>query len=220
MHPFILTLKLAALTTLVLLPLSLILAGWMTSRNSLSRSVIRALIHLPLLLPPSVMGFYLLLAFSPRQAFGAWLNQNLGWQLLFTFPGLLIASILIHLPFMVNPLVEGLKALPPSLAEAARTLGKNHLQVFMSVLLPNIKSSILMACLFTFTHSMGELGVALMIGGKIPGQTQTASIAIYDAVESMNYSLAHQQALLLCGIAISAVAVIFSVQKKSPRTLQ
>lgn len=195
--PLLLTLKLATVTTVVLLLLGIPLAAWLAYTTSRIRPAIEALTAMPLVLPPSVLGFYLLWAFSPEQAFGAFLRDTLGLQLVFSFPGLVLASVLYSLPFMVNPVLAGLRSLPPQLQEAAYSLGKSPLQTFWHVLLPCIRPSLLTATVLSFAHTVGEFGVVLMIGGNIPGQTRVASIAVYDEVEALRYHNAHQYALTL-----------------------
>lgn len=197
-----LTLRLAALTTVLLLGIGTALAYWLTFSRSRLRPLVGALVGLPLVLPPTVLGFYLLLAFSPATGLGRFLIHTLGLRLNFTFTGILVGSMLYSLPFMVQPLQAGLERLPPSLAEAAATLGKSRLTTLWRVLLPNCKPALLSGLVLTFAHTIGEFGVVLMLGGNIPGQTRVASLAIYDAVESQHYAWANAYALLLLGLAL------------------
>jgi molybdate transport system permease protein len=164
-------------------------------------------------LPPSVLGFYLLLAFSPKNAFGSWLDAVFGLRLVFSFEGLIVASVIFSLPFMVHPIQSGFSALSKSLQEAAYILGKSPLQTLRSVLLPNIKSSLLTGMVITFAHTVGEFGVVLMIGGNIAGETKVASIAIYDEVEALNYDLANQYAITLFAISFSILLFVYVVNK-------
>jgi molybdate transport system permease protein len=181
--------------------------------------VIEAIITMPLVLPPSVLGFYLLLAFSPVHGLGKWLNDVFDIRLVFSFKGLVIASIIYSLPFMVGPIKSALQQLPCSLAQASYTLGKTERQTFIHVLLPNIRSSMLTAIVLTFAHTLGEFGVVLMIGGNIPNVTRVASIAVYDAVEQMDYSSANNYAFVLLMITFILVIAVFLFNKyqvKSP----
>lgn len=197
LEPFWLTLKLALITTLILLIIAIPLAWWLGYRKNNFKSVIEAIVSLPLVLPPSVIGFYLLLAFSPNYAFGNFLEKYFNVQLAFSFPGLVIASVIYSLPFMVHPIHAGFVSLPPNLREASYSLGKTKWQTLWYVLLPNIKSSLLSAIVLSFAHTIGEFGVVLMIGGNISGQTKVASIAIYDEIQSMNYAAANTYAMIL-----------------------
>lgn len=209
--PIILTLKLAGITTVLLVLISIPLANWLTNTKTKLKPVFEALISLPLVLPPTVLGFYLLIAFSPNNAFGTWLDQWLGLQLIFSFEGLVFASIIYSLPFMVHPIQAGLTNLPKSLTEASYILGKTKLQTLIQVLLPNIKPALLTGIILSFAHTMGEFGVVLMIGGNIPGQTKVASIAIYDEVESLNYGLANNYSLILLGLSFVILLVVYLI---------
>jgi molybdate transport system permease protein len=219
LSPIWLTLKLAAITTLLLVLIGLPLAWWLSRGRSVPKLITEALITMPLVLPPSVLGFYLLLAFSPQQGMGKWLHRVFDIQLVFSFPGLVLASVIYSLPFMVGPVRSALQQLPVSLSQASYTLGKTEWQTFRHVLLPNIKPSLLTAVVLTFAHTLGEFGVVLMIGGNIPGVTRVASIAVYDAVERMDYAAANNYSLLLFGITFFMVISVFiynKYQAKSP----
>jgi len=217
--PIWLSVKLASITTLLLLLIGLPLAYWLSKGRSVIRLVLEALITMPLVLPPSVLGFYLLLAFSPQHGVGKWLHDTFNIQLVFSFPGLILASVIYSLPFMVGPIKSALQQLPASWAQASYTMGKSEQETFLKVLLPNIRSSVFTAMVMTFAHTIGEFGVVLMIGGNIPGQTKVASIAIYDAVEGMDYGTANNYSLLLFAFTfvIVTTAFIFNRNKaKSP----
>lgn len=219
LSPIWLSLKLSAITTLLLLLLGVPLAWWLSGKRNAVKILIEVLVTLPLVLPPSVLGFYLLLAFSPNYGIGKWLLNTFNIQLVFSFPGLLIASILYSLPFMVGPIKSALQQLPHSISQASFTLGKSRWDTFIHVLVPNIKPSLFTAIILTFAHTIGEFGVVLMIGGNIPGVTKVASIAVYDAVEQMNYSLANNYSLLLFAITFILVLIVFILNKnhiKSP----
>jgi molybdate transport system permease protein len=169
---------------------------------------------MPLVLPPSVIGFYMLLAFSPGNAFGAFLEKYFDVRLVFSFEGLLIASVIYSLPFMVHPVQSGLASLSPSLKEASYSLGKTKWQTLIKVLLPNIKSSLLTGIVLTFAHTIGEFGVVLMIGGNIPGKTRTASVAIYDEVEAFNYHGANVYAGILMVLSFCILFIMYLVNRK------
>ncbi len=210
-QPLWLTLKVASLSTAILLVLSLPLSFWLARRRSLLRELVRILCNLPLVLPPTVVGFCLLLLFSPGLPTGQFLSSRFGIEVLFTAKALVIGSVVGGIPFMVGPLAAGIEALPPSLAEASWVLGKSRAQTLLRVLLPALRPAILAGTVTTFAHACGEFGVVLMVGGKIPGVTQTASIALYDAVESMDFALAAKYAGAL---ALLSVSVLWAVQKQ------
>ncbi len=213
-EPLGLTFKLAALTTIILFLIGVPLAYWLTLTRSKIKYVLETIVSMPLVLPPTVLGFYLLIAFSPRSALGNFLETSFDIRLAFTFTGILIGSIIFSLPFMVNPIKAGLENLPGSLAEAAYTLGKSKSQTLFKVLLPNIRSSILAAVVMTFAHTLGEFGVVLMIGGNIPHVTQVASIAIYSEVEAMNYRGAHFYSLVLIAVSFFILLAVHWINRK------
>ncbi|WP_439555922.1 molybdate ABC transporter permease subunit [Dyadobacter sp.] len=219
-QPIWLTFRLATITSLILLVLALPVAYWLAFGKFKGRGVVEAVIGMPLVLPPSVIGFYLLLAFSPSYWFGAWVESVFGLRLVFSFSGLVIASILYSLPFMVYPIRAGLQSLSPSLREASYTLGKNEWETFFKVLLPNCKPAILTAFVLTFAHTVGEFGVVLMIGGNIPGVTKVASVAIYNEVEALNYSVANQYAMVLFAITFVILLLVYSINNRLLRVRQ
>ena len=210
-EPFRLTLQLAACTTLVLFAVSLPLAAWLAFTESRLRPVVAALVSMPLVLPPSVLGFYFLTVFSPGGAIGGFFNHYFNLRLVFSFPGLVTASVLYGLPFMVQPIQSGLASLPEQLREASYILGKGRRTTFFKVLLPNIRPSLLTAAVLTFAHVIGEFGVVLMIGGSIPGQTRVASIAVYDAVEALNYHEADVYAAILFAASFAILFMLHVV---------
>lgn len=209
-----LTIKLAVSTTAILVIIGLPLSYWLTYTRIRFKPLFEALISMPMVLPPSVIGYYMLVIYSPRNWFGSWLEHVLNIRLAFSFEGILIASVIFSLPFMVQPLHNGLRTLPDSLREASYTLGKSKWVTFFRVLLPNIKSSIITAVALTFAHSIGEFGVVLMVGGNMPGETRVASIAIYDEVQSLNFAAANQYALILFIVSLLLLTTIYSVNKK------
>lgn len=214
-EPIYLSLKLALITTVILLVVGIPAAYWLSGKSTLAKIVLEALITMPLVLPPSVLGFYLLLAFSPNNGLGKWLHEHLNLQLVFSFEGLVFASVIYSLPFMISPVKSAFAQLPETLAQASYTMGKSRWQTFVYILLPNIKASVYTAAVLTFAHTLGEFGVVLMIGGNIPGVTKVASIAIYDAVETMDYRAANQYALMLFAITFAIVLAVFIFNKKA-----
>ena len=217
--PLWLTFRLAALTTAILLVIGLPLAAWLARTTSPLRPLAETLVSMPLVLPPSVLGFYLLLAFSPQSWLGRWLIDTFNLKLVFTFEGLVLGSVLFSLPFMVQPLQSALANLPPSLREAAWTLGHSRLQTLLRFELPNIKRALLAGLVLTFAHTVGEFGVVLMIGGYIPGVTQVASIAIYDEVEGLNYAAANLYAGVLFVLSFAIVLTVYLVNRRGVRAL-
>jgi len=213
-QPLWLTFRLAIITSTILFVVALPLAYWLAFAKFKGRGLVEAIIGMPLVLPPSVLGFYLLLAFSPSYWFGAWIENILGLRLVFSFPGLVIGSVIYSLPFMVYPLRAGLQSLPASLREASYTLGKSRFETFYKILLPNCKSAILTAIVLTFAHTVGEFGVVLMIGGNIPGVTKVASVAIYNEVEALNYAGANQYALVLFTITFIILLLVYSINNR------
>ena len=213
-QPLLLTFKLAALTTLILLLLGIPLAYWLAFSRRRFKPMFEALVSMPLVLPPSVLGFYLLLAFSPQNGFGRWLAQTFDIRLVFSFAGLVIGSVIFSLPFMVHPIQSGLQNLPFSLVEASRTLGKSDIHTLWRVLLPNIKSALLSGIVLSFAHTIGEFGVVLMIGGNIPGITKVASIAIYDEVESLNFGAAHFYSMVLFAISFAVLLLVYGSNRR------
>jgi len=211
--PLFLSFKLALVTTLVLLVLGLPLAWWLARTRSRLKPIIESLVSLPLVLPPTVLGFYFLLAFSPNNTFGSWLDAWLGLRLVFSFPGLVFASVIYSLPFMVQPLQAGLASLPSSLLDSARLMGKSTWQTLRRVEIPNIRPALLTGIVLSFAHTLGEFGVVLMIGGNIPGETRVAAIAIYDEVEALNYGAANAYSLVLLGLTFIILLAVYGSRR-------
>jgi len=204
------TLRLAAVTTLILLVVAIPLAAWIVSTRSRLRAPVEAITTLPILLPPTVLGFYLLVLLGPRTSLGrAWIHLT-GHPLAFTFTGLVVGSIIYSLPFAVQPIVAGFSSIDTTFIEQARLLGASRLRVLRSVLLPLSTRSIGAAALLCFTHTVGEFGVVLMVGGDIPGATRTLSIAIYDQVQDFAYAAANRTALLLVLISITSLIILYA----------
>lgn len=209
----LLTAKLATATTGILFLLGLPVAYILAYTRYRIKVVFEALICMPMVLPPTVLGYYLLVAFSPQNGFGRFIEQHFDVRLAFSFEGILIASVIAGLPFMIQPLQSGLTSLPASFREASYTLGKSRITTFFRVLLPNIKSSIITGISLTFAHCIGEFGIVLMVGGNIPGQTRIASIAIYDEVQTLNYSVANKYSLILFVTSFVLLTIIYSINK-------
>jgi molybdate transport system permease protein len=214
-----LTMKLAAVTTGVLLLLGTPLALWLTRTRSRIRPVLEAVVALPLVLPPTVLGFYLLVLLGPSGAVGGVWERLGGDRLVFSFPGLVIGSVLYSLPFVVQPLQNAFSAVGRRPADVAATLGAGPLDRFANVLLPLARPGFLTAATLAFAHTVGEFGVVLMIGGSIPGRTQVMSIAIYEHVEAMEYGAAHvlAGAMLAFSFAVLVVLYAFGRRFETPR---
>ena len=218
--PIWLTLKLATLTTVVLLLMGIPLAWWLARTRSWIRVPLNALIALPLVLPPTVLGFYLLLAMGPNGPLGQF-SALLGWgTLAFTFKGLLIGSIFYSIPFVVQPLQNAFESIDSDILEAAYSLGARPVNRFFTVVLPIAKSSILTAAIFGFAHTVGEFGIVLMIGGNIPDKTQVVSIAIYEHVEGLEYAQAHWLSAGLLVFSFAVLLILHTVNKSQGRLLK
>jgi molybdate transport system permease protein len=215
-----LTLRLAASTTLILLAVAVPLAWWIAAGHSIARALVQAIVALPLVLPPTVLGFYLLVMLGPLTWPGRALIDLFGHPLAFSFSGLLVGSVLYSLPFAVQPLVAGFGAIDHGYIEAAAGLGAPPWRVFKTVVLPMTRTSLLTSAVLTFTHTVGEFGVVLMLGGNIPGRTRTLSISLYDLVQDGDYTSANRTALVLVAFAMAALLVIYllpSVRKMEGR---
>ncbi|TDX01314.1 molybdate ABC transporter permease subunit [Dinghuibacter silviterrae] len=211
-QPLWLTLELALITTVILLVVGIPLAWWLATSRFRGRAVIDAVVSLPLVLPPTVLGFYLLLAFSPEHAFGRALERWFDIRLAFTFPGIVLASLVYSLPFMVHPIRSGLRNLSPSIREAAYTLGLSPFATLIRVLLPCIRASVLTGVVLSFAHTIGEFGVVLMVGGNIPGVTKVVSLALYDEVQSLNYHEANVYAGILLGFSFLVLLGVYLIR--------
>lgn len=210
----VLTFELATITTLILLVIGIPIASFLAFSKMRFKSVFETIVSMPLVLPPSVLGFYLLIAFSPVSSIGAFLGEH-GINLAFSFEGLVIGSVIFSLPFMVHPIQSAFSQIPLSLFEASYTLGKSKFQTMIRVVLPSIKHGLISGIVLAFAHTVGEFGVILMIGGNIPDETRVASIAIYDEVESLNYALAHQYAFTLFVVTFAILLLVYTLNKKS-----
>lgn len=210
------SLTLAVCTAAVLLPPGVWLARWLATTGWRGRPVVEALITLPLLLPPTVIGFYLLVALGQGSALGAWLARVLDVRLVFSFEGLLLASVLVNLPFMVQPLQRAFAAIPGSLRDAAWVCGLSPWRAFWKIELPLAWPGLLAGVALTMAHTLGEFGVVLMVGGSIGGETKTLSIAIYDRVQAFDLAAAHVMALALVLASLAALAFVFAAGRARP----
>lgn len=215
LFPFYVSLKLAVITTVTLLVIGIPAALALVYLNFRGKMIAEIFITLPMVLPPTVLGFYLLIIFSPGYGFGRTVTELTGVELLFSFSGLVAASCIHSMPYMIQPVKDGISSVHMSLIEASYTLGKSRFITFFHVILPNAKNSILTGILMTFVHVTGEFGVVLMIGGSIPGETRVASIALYEKVEMMNYREANIYALILVSISIAMIAALQLIGKKT-----
>ena len=214
-EPFLLSFRLAAVTTIVLFIVSVPLAWKLSQTRSRSKPFIEALVNMPIVLPPTVLGFYLLIGFSDRSPIGMFLKEMFDLDLVFTFEGVLVASCIYSFPFMLQPLQSGMEQVPVKLLEASYTLGKSKLVTLLHVILPNIKPSILTGLIITFAHTVGEFGVVLMVGGSIQGETRVASIAIYELVELLDYGTAHIYSLILIAFSFAVLMVVYVLNHRN-----
>ena len=205
----VLSVKLASATLLFLLPCGLWLGRWLSRTEFAGKAWVEALVVLPLVLPPTVLGYYLLMSLGGASPIGRWAADVLGVQLTFNFTGLLLASIIFNVPFMVQPVQRAFEAIPRNLAEAAAVSGLSSWQTFWRVELPLAWPGVLSAMVLTFVHTLGEFGVVLMIGGSIPGETRTVAISIYDRVQAFDLANADRMASLLLVLSLGAVAASF-----------
>lgn len=209
-----LTLRLCFFTTVILLVLATPLAWWLSSGRSRWRLVVQAIVALPLVLPPTVLGFYLLIALGPRGFIGGSLESAGLEHLAFSFEGILFASVLYSMPFAVQPLLEAFNNLGRRPIEVSASLGAGVIDRFFSVTLPLCKGGFIVAATLSFAHTVGEFGVILMLGGSIPGETKVLSVLIYDYTESMNYAAAHQLSLLLLAFSFVVLFVVYSINRR------
>ncbi len=207
--PFLLSFKLAFFTTLILLVIGIPFAWYLSNLKSRLKPFLEAVVSLPLVLPPSVLGFYLLVFFSQNSLLGKFLYEHFNFKLVFTFEGLVVASCIYSFPFMIQPLQNGFELIPKNIIEASYLSGKGKLTTLFRVILPNMKPFLISAVIITFAHTVGEFGVVLMVGGSIPGKTEVASVAIYDYVEMLDYKHAHIYSLLMLGISFLVLIFVY-----------
>ena len=209
-----LTIRLAALVAAILFLIALPVAYWITYSRWRWKFLAEAMVALPIVLPPTVLGFYLLIALGPRSPLGHLWQTLTGHTLAFTFQGLVIGSVIYSLPFAVQPFAASFAAVDSRLIAASATLGASKLRTFLEIILPLSVSGLVAGVVLSFAHTMGEFGVVLMIGGNIPGVTRTASIDIYDQVQALNYSAANTTALVLCGISFSLLSLVYAFNRR------
>lgn len=207
--PFILSFKLAFITTFILFFISLPLAWYLSQTQSKIKPILEALTALPIVLPPSVLGFYILWALSYNSPIGQFFNDVFGIKLVFNFTGLVIASCFYSLPFMVQPMQGGFQSINKNMLEASYIGGKSKFETLFKVALPNIKPALLTSVIVTFSHTVGEFGVVLMVGGSIPDQTKVASVAIYEFVEIIDYTQAHIYSLIMVTLSFFTLLGVY-----------
>ena len=208
------SLRLGILTALILIPAGIAVARPLAWRPFFGRSVVQGLVALPLILPPTVLGFYLLLAFGNRSPAGRIYEQLFHEPLIFSFSGLLAASLIFNIPFVVQPIHRAFEAIPMSVREAAWCSGLSHWQTFLRVELPLAWPGVLSAIVLTIAHTLGEFGVVLMVGGNIEGETRTIAISIYDRVQAFDNSSAAMMSALLLGLSFAAITIIYMVNER------
>jgi molybdate transport system permease protein len=209
-----LSVQLAGLTTLLLLLAGLPLAWWLCTTRVRLRFLVEAVVALPLVLPPTVLGFYLLIGLGPSSPAGRLFAALAGHPFPFSFAGLLVASVLYSLPFAVQPFAGALAGVDRRLVEASHALGVSPLRTFFRVTLPLARPGVLAGAVLTFAHTLGEFGVVLMVGGNIPGRTRTLSVAIFDHVEALEYAAAHRTAGLLLAVSFAVLALVYALQRR------
>jgi molybdate transport system permease protein len=206
--------KLAAIVAAILLALALPFAFWLSRSHWRGKFLLEAIVALPLVLPPTVLGFYLLVAFGSRGFLGQFWLALFGHSLAFTFEGLVVASAIYSLPFAVQPLLASFESVDPKLLQASAVLGASRWRTFWRVVLPLSLPGVVTSIVLTFAHTLGEFGVVLMVGGNLPGITQTVSIAIYDRVQALDYSAANHLALILLLISFVVLSLVYSLNRR------
>jgi molybdate transport system permease protein len=212
--PFLLSFKLASITTVLLFFIALPLSWWLSQTKSKAKPFLEAITALPIVLPPSVLGFYLLWGLSRDSFLGEFFEKTFGFSLVFNFTGLVVASCFYSLPFMVQPLQSGFESLNKNMIEASFLAGKSKLTTLFKVALPNIKPSLITALIITFAHTVGEFGVVLMVGGSIAGETKVASVAIYEMVETMDYKQAHIYSAIMITLSFLVLFLVYLFNHK------
>jgi len=215
--PFYLSFKLAFIVTLILFIIAIPYAFFLSQTKSKIKPLLETISALPIVLPPSVLGFYLLVFLAPNSFLGKLVYEIFDVKLLFTFEGLVVASVIYSFPFMVQPIQSGFESFDKSLIEASYVSGKGKIETLFRVILPNIKPSILTGVVITFAHTIGEFGVVLMVGGSIPGKTEVASVAIYDYVENLDYKSAHIYSLILLIISFLVLFIVYYLNHREKR---
>jgi len=217
--PFLLSFKLAAVTTIILFIIAVPVSWWLSQTKNRFKPMIEAIVSLPIVLPPSVIGFYVLFALSQNSPIGAFFQETFGVRLVFNFTGLVVASCFYSFPFMVQPLQSGFESINKNMLEASYIAGKNKMTTVLNVALPNMKPAVITAIIITFAHTVGEFGVVLMVGGSIPGETKVASVAIYEFVEIMDYESAHIYSGLMLGMSFLVLLGVYIFNQRHKRKL-
>ncbi len=212
---FKLTLKLSLITVAILTPLSILIGHLFAHRNFAGKSLLQALLTLPLVLPPTVLGYYLLITFSPNQGLGAWLAETFNLRLVFSFEGLVLASLIFNLPFAIQPMQRAFRQIPRGILEAAQCCGLNPWQVLWKIELPLAWPGVVLGMIMTFAHTLGEFGIVLMVGGNIPGETQTLAISIYEKMQMFDQSSASIMALTLLLFSLLTISLSLWLMAKS-----
>jgi molybdate transport system permease protein len=212
--PLLLTAKLAGLTTLILLVIGTPIAWWLANSKTKIKPLVEAVVALPIVLPPTVLGFYLLVILSPQSSIGGWWFELTGQTLTFSFSGLVIASVIYSFPFVVQPLQSAFESVGREMMETAYTLGAKPIDAFFSVAVPLAKRGFLTGGVLGFAHTLGEFGVVLMVGGNIPGETRVISIAIYDHVETLEYGRAHELSAILLVFAFTIMLLMYLINHR------
>lgn len=212
-----LSLKLGGMTILVLIPLALLAARQLAVRRFAGKSLLEAMLAVPLVLPPTVVGYYLLVSLGNQSWLGQWLQQQTGHLLVFHFSGLLLASIIVNIPFAVQPIQRGFEAIPQEVRDAAACCGMSPLRMLLTVELPLAWPGIVTAIVLTFAHTLGEFGVVLMVGGSLPGETKTIAISIYDKVQALDFAAAGHMSLILLILSIVVLALANSLSRRFGR---
>ena len=213
-NAFYVSIKLATVTVLILLPVAILIARWLAWKRFKGRFLVEAAIALPLVLPPSVLGFYFLVLFNPQAPLGGWIMRVTGQTLVFSFPGLVLASLIYSLPFAVQPVLRALEAIPVQLREAAWCSGLSCWQSFWKIELPLARTGVISALALSFAHTLGEFGVVLMVGGNIPGRTRTLSVAIYDRVQAFDEAGAAAMSALLLVFSFVVVTLVYALERR------
>jgi molybdate transport system permease protein len=214
-----LSLRLGLLTVAVLLPLGVVVSRWLAYRDFLGKGLVEAVVALPLVLPPTVFGYYLLVAFGAASPVGQLWHTLFGHQLVFTFEGLLVASVIFNLPFAIQPMQRAFEAIPTDVREAAASCGMPPWLVFWRIELPLAWPGMLTAIVLSFAHTLGEFGIVLMVGGSIPGETKTIAIAIYDRVQAFDELAAAQMSTFLLAVSLVTIAMTFTLSRRIGRRL-
>ncbi len=213
-----LSVKLSLVTLIFLLPIGIFFGRWLAYRQFFGKSLLQTLLTLPLVLPPTVLGYYLLVAFSPNQGFGLWLASTFGTTLVFNFQGLVLASIIFNLPFAIQPMQRAFAAIPREIREAAACCGMPPRQVLWKIELPLAWQGIVSAMVMCFAHTLGEFGIVLMVGGNIPAETQTIAISIYDRVQAFDEHAASIMSLSLLLFSMLTISITFWLSERNQHT--